>query len=499
MLPFKSIIPIDKNLNTPVYLQVVNTMIMEINNGRLPAGFRLPGSRQMAKSLQLNRKTVSIAYEELMAQGWLEIKPSKGTFISKALPVIRYQAIGDNRKKLLKDFSQCGFPVKTNELLPLSRYNNHNLLEIDEGSPDERLAPIDELYKRCRGIAKSRVGKKLLKYQDVKGELLLRNTLAQYLSETRGLPNNVDSIIITRGSQMAIYMAIQVLVEKGDLIVIGESNYESANDTILNAGARLYRIPVDQQGIDVGALEKVCKKLAIRGVYITPHHHFPTTVTLSAERRIELLKLAEKHQFVIIEDDYDYDFHYASSPILPLASMDQKGLVIYIGAFSKLLAPSIRVGYMVAPISFIDEVSKLRKIIDHQGDPVMERAIAEMIKDGEIQRHLKKSLNIYRKRRDLFCQLLNQEVEQYVDFVAPEGGMVVWVKFVKHINLDKLAIVLKQKHILINTQKEFVKKYNAIRFGFASLDEHEIKEAIEALKTAIELLMLNVEWRMANV
>ena len=148
-------------------------------------------------------------------------------------------------------------------------------------------------------------------------------------------------------------------------------------------------------GIDVEAIEKICRKKKIRAVYITSHHHYPTTVTLIASRRIKLLELSEKYGFIIIEDDYDYDFHYLSSPILPLISADQKGMIIYIGTLSKTIAPAIRTGYIVGPPNLLLELARIRQIMDTQGDPIMELALAEMFTNGEIRRHMKKALNEY--------------------------------------------------------------------------------------------------------
>lgn len=487
MFPFKSIIDIDKSVKSPVYLQIVNSFIREINRGRITSGQKLPGSREMAKLLGLNRKTVIIAYEELMAQGWIEIHSSRGSFVSTELPKVRYKEIEPaSGRKGKPELDACGFSLVPNPNLDTPLYLDHNFLEIDEGSPDERLAPIEDLYRYCKAIAKSKRGGKLLKYHDVQGEYSLRESLSKYLADTRGLNYPPENIFITRGSQMAIYLIFNTLIKQGDHVVVGATNYGAANAVIRDIGAKLLTVPVDEHGIVVHEIEKACKRLKVSAVYITPHHHFPTTVTLSAQRRIGLLRLAEKYGFAILEDDYDYDYHYSSSPILPLASLDQRGLVIYIGAFSKLLAPSIRIGYLVAPTELITELKKLRRIIDRQGDPVMERAMAEMIRDGEIQRHLKKTVKIYKQRRDLFCRLLKAHLGKHVDFKVPEGGMVVWASFGKHINLKVLAKALAKKGILINVQKDFVLPHNAIRFGFASLNEQEIHRSVEILGETVE-------------
>lgn len=284
---------------------------------------------------------------------------------------------------------------------------------------------------------------------------------------------------------MAIYLILSALLQKGDHVLVGESNYPVVNDVIQQLGGEVLTVPVDDKGIDVEAIEELCKKTPFRALYLTPHHHYPTTVTLSAERRIRLLRLAEQYRFAIIEDDYDYDFHYASSPLLPMASLDRHGVVVYIGSFSKLIAPAVRVGYLVAPVRMIDVLAKVRKIVDRQGDFVMERAIAEMIRSGELNRHLKKALKTYRERRDYFCELLEKELGEWVFFRRPDGGMAVWVTFSPHINLETLAQVLIPKGIILNLHENWLAGENGLRMGFASLTKAEMAHGLRVIRETI--------------
>lgn len=489
MYPWKTIIRIDRKLRTSVYLQIVNHLIAEITQGRISPSSKLPATRTLADLLKINRKTVVLAYDELMAQGWIIIKASKGTFVTESLPLIKHKGLrqNDNTKAPSKTF----YPIRKAEAV--MQYKEAKGLAIDGGVPDVRLAPIDLLYKTCRSIANSRHGKNLLKYGDVQGAYVLREALAKYLQETRGLKCKTENIFITRGSQMAIFMVFNLLLQKGDHVIVGETNYQDANRVIENTGAIMQTVPVDSEGIDVGAVALLCKKSKIRAMYVTSHHHYPTTVTLSAERRLHLLHLAEQYKFAIIEDDYDYDFHYAHNSILPLASIDTNGSVIYIGSFTKSLAPALRVGYLVAPENLLNALVRSRKIIDRQGDPILEASIALMLKEGEIQRHVKKSLNIYRNRRDFFCNLLKQELGDFIYFDIPEGGMAIWARFDAKINLELLLDVLKAQKLNILSDQSFVKDLNSIRLGFSQLNENEIIMAVKILKESIFELLLSVK------
>jgi len=273
------------------------------------------------------------------------------------------------------------------------------------------------------------------------------------------------------------------------LIIIGETNYFTANITFEYIGAQLERIPVDEEGLKVDAIEQICQQKKIRAVFVTSHHHHPTTVTLSPQRRIRLLALAEKYRFAIIEDDYDYDYHYANSPALPLASADQNGLVTYIGSFTKNIAPAFRIGYLIAPEYMITAYTQLRRILDRQGDPVLELALAELIQNGVIRRYLKKSLKQYRCRRDLCVQLLQEKLGEYIDFKTPDGGMAIWAKFNQKIDLPQLSQLAIKNDLYLSNGLNYNpprKKLNACRMGFASRNLKEIEESVMLLEKTID-------------
>jgi GntR family transcriptional regulator / MocR family aminotransferase len=267
-------------------------------------------------------------------------------------------------------------------------------------------------------------------------------------------------------------------------MIVGDTNYYYADRCFQNAGMHLVRVKVDESGLDVEAVEKICRRKKIKAVYVTSHHHYPTTVTLTASRRIKLLELSEKFGFIIIEDDYDYDFHYLSSPILPLISADVKGMIVYIGTLSKTIAPAIRTGYVVAPPNLILELSRLRQIIDTQGDPIMEMALAEMFSDGEIRRHMKKALQEYHRRRDFLCDQLSQKLSDTIEFKIPDGGLAIWAKFDKAVPLPPLTEKLKAQGIILsnglihNISPTYL---NSTRIGFAWMNEKEAEKAVALL------------------
>lgn len=486
MLPFKSLIQLDKAAPQPVYGQLSEQLGQLIRAGILSAGQRLPGTRQLADLLDLHRQTVVAAYDDLLAQGWLESRPGSGTYVAAHLPDIRPQVLPTQTAPV--EGRETGFRFNRSPELVRAVLHSPSGLRFDDGFPDARLAPLDELSRAYRSYFKWGNPQAHVGYGDVKGHPLLREELSKHLNETRGLRTTPDNLLITRGSIMGMYLASQVLLRPGDAVVTGETTWAGATMNIRKAGATLLTVPVDQHGMDIDVLAQVCEKQAIRMVYVTPHHHYPTTVTLRADRRVRLLQLAEQYGFAVLEDDYDYDYHYLSRPILPLASADRRGMVVYVGSLTKSVAPAFRVGYVVAPTELIDELARLRRIIDRQGDAVLEYAIGQLFKTGEMKRHFRKSLRTYHARRDFVCDLLRADLSQVIQFQNPDGGMAVWARFDPSIDMASLAERAMRAGLYLspglvhNPAGEFL---NCTRLGFASSTENELEQAVAVLKRVI--------------
>ncbi|UGU16778.1 PLP-dependent aminotransferase family protein [Sinomicrobium kalidii] len=484
----QELITIAPGADTPIYLQITNAFIRNIRSGHLRKGLKLPGSRKVAGLLKVNRMTVVAAYEELQVQGWIEKIPKKGTFVKKELPLLSPERIAENEeiysipKRTHFRFDEARiFPI------PSSGFPPEGKLVFNDGFPDLRLTPMEALLRNMRSLSRRTVHKKYFMYGGSQGTRFLRETLSEYLSDTRGLPVTQENIQITKGAQMGIYLAASILLKPGDDIIVGEPGFTGAEFAFRRLNANINRVPVDHEGIDVDAVEHLCKTKKIRFVYVIPHHHHPTTVTLTPERRMKLLELALTHKFAILEDDYDYDFHYASKPMMPIASLDRNGSVIYIGTLTKTLAPAIRIGFMIAPENFIRAATHLRKSIDVQGDSLVENAIAELYREGTVTRHIKKSVKLYRERREHLCQLLNEELGNSVSFKVPDGGMAVWTTF-RNTDLAVISQKAYKEGLVIPDGREYdtpAKKYNAVRLGFASLDFREQEQAVAILKELI--------------
>ena len=485
MHPLFSSLTIDKALTIPVYFQLTEKLMNAIKEGLLQPGTQLPGTRQLAEILVIHRKTVIRAYDDLLAQGWLESKTGSGTFVAGHLPVVQPRRIDLSTNAFVTPLANAGYSFDAPLHLERQFIKSTARYHLDDGFPDPRLAPLTELSRACRtqlltGNAYDRLG-----YDDPQGSPRLRDELVNHFRDTRGMNVTSSNILITRGTTMGLYLSVTGLIKPADLVVVGAPGWSSAEITFNQAGALVLQVGTDDYGIRTDELEQLCQKYTVRMIYITSHHHYPTTVSLRAERRIHLLKLSVTYGFIIFEDDYDYDFHYLNKPLSPLASADQAGMVLYCGSFTKAISPAFRVGYLVGSANVIAHLAKLRRIIDRQGDTMLDNAVAELLHNGIIQRHLRKSVRVYRERRDIFCKLLESELGNWLNFRLPEGGMAVWTTFDSAVDLVKLSHLAFAKGLCFADGHDYrspLHQANATRLGFASSTPEELGQCIEILK-----------------
>ena len=482
-IPYRSFIHIDRESVTAIYLQIANQFIQAIASGYLKAGTKILGSRSLSILLQVHRNTITAAYEELFAQGWLEVKPNKGSFIASVLPEVKFKKIDFKKYP-----TQTGFTFKKSILLDNPFELSSCDFAFNDGSPDIRLTQIDDLSRIYSSNLKRKSNRAKMGYNQ-EGSEYFKEQLTHYLQLSRGLQISKDNLLITRSVEMSLYIISEILLEKNDLVVVGELSYFSANMIFQKSGSKIMTIPVDSEGIDTKALAEICATKTIRMLYLTPHQHYPTTVSLSAQRRMEVLQLAKQYGFIILEDDHTYDFQYDKQPLMPLASNDQDGMVIYVGSFGQSLAPGFRTGFIVAPSNLMMEMRKHLGIIDRQGDILMELALGEMIEEGAIHRHLKKSLKIYRERRDYLATLLNSLLADDVEFELPSGGLAIWTQWKQSINLMKLNQLAYKNNLFIpRTSLYQMKDLTAMRIGFGHLNFDEMQKAILILKKSLNEL-----------
>lgn len=473
---------IDPARDVPIYMQIIQALIRDIERGRLTSGTYLPSSRELAQILGVNRKTVVIAYEDLIAQGWLASDGTRGTMVATTLPdpVKRQHSETEaTMSNAIIDYRFASPPER-----PLALPSGPGL-KLDEGTPDGRLFPAELLARAYRAAAHRASRENGFQYRDPRGSSLLRASIATMLKSQRGLPVAAENICITRGSQNGIFLAAQVLVNPGDSVIVEAVTYEPAIAAFRALGANILAVGLDEDGIDIDAVERACRRNAVRALFLTPHHQFPTTVSLRPERRLRLLELARQFGFAIIEDDYDHEFHFESQPLLPMAGYGP-GHVIYVGSMSKLLLPALRIGYVAAPPQVIDAIAHMVSLTDGMGNTLTEDAAAELIESGELRRHARKVRQVYAKRREGFAAEIDRTLGDIADYRMPDGGLAFWLRF-HDTDLDQMEERAAAMGLRFASSRSFMASPDAprgLRVGFASLNQHEARTALTALRKA---------------
>lgn len=486
----KQLIDFKKSSTQPIYIQVAQQIINAIQRGYVSKGVVLPGTRVLSQILNIHRKTAVAIYDELVSQGWVEIIPNKGTYVLE--PEQTTATIKGTTQHIdnVYDYSKTtGFPFQTSFNLSTTKQVTIAKYQITHGTPDLRLHPVHQFSRWYSAVMKR---KSVIKKWNETSQLsysVYETQLCNYLNATRGFHIKQNNLLSTRSTEMSLYIVSQLLIKQHDIILVGHLSNYASNMIFQQAGANIKTIPVDQNGLDIDYIKNHFIKGSIRCVYVCAHRHYPTTVTLSAERRLKLLELAKIYQFAIIEDDYDYDFQYEGSAMLPMATADASGMVIYLGKLGQSLFPSFQTGFVVAPENLISEAKNYLQLLDKQGDIIQEQMLSELISEGEISRLIKKNIVIYKQRREFLSTSLKSHFKESITWQLPSGGLAIWLQFKVKISLVKLAEAAEKKDLYLPKTTLYQDKNTcAIRFGFGHLNEGEIEIAVKKLKSAYDAI-----------
>lgn len=448
-----------------------------IRKGQLRPGDVLPSTRDLGRKFQMHRHTVMSAIGELQAEGWITAHAKRFYQVNSILPSKFLQP----RKMLNRAISvdkisfSFGRLAQTPDYVPSSKYK----YAFPSGFPDLRLFPMRE-FKSCLYDALRSPG--VLTYASPAGHERLIEQIQDYLRRVRAVDNR--SIVVTNGSQEALFLLAQLLIKPGDIVAVEALGYPPAIEALRFAGAKLLPISVDLHGLDVEELDKFSKKHKIKAVYTTPLHQYPTTVSLTAVRRLQLYEVAVKNRILILEDDYDHEFHYTNQPVSPLASFDPASIVLYISTFSKVLFPSARIGFAAIPPTIAHEMSKLKRISSRQNETILQDAIARWMQQGEFEKHLRKMRRIYDERRLKMLADLREHQTRHpeISWTAPSGGMALWLETKR--NSFILSERAAKKGVLVNAEARFrvdAKAGTHLRLGFSGQTPQENSRGLEEL------------------
>lgn len=482
--------------NQPKYLQIANAIRHAIRAGQLKSGETLPSVRIMSEGLGVNRHTCMKALAELVAEGWLEAMERVGYKVVSDLPIessLKLNAVSNstsshsneanalNGTSSVKPFSFR--LVKKGSKLPAYPASSFEF-NFSGGQPDMSLFPYHEFKSHMSDVL-SRPQISQLGYGDSAGLPLLREQVGTYLRRVRAITDR--EIVITNGSQEALFIVAQLLLTTGDCVAVEALGYPPAWSAFKSTGAELVGIEQDEFGIIPDDLEKKIGQNQIRLLYLTPLHQYPTTVTLSVKRRMQIYQLAAKHHIPIIEDDYDHEFHFKCQPLAPMASDDPHGLVIYLSTFSKIMFPSARIGMMAVSPQLAQAIAEYRLLINHKGNVLMQEALARWMQEGGFERHLRRVTRSYLQRRDNAVAKIAEL--RLFEFEIPDGGMALWLKLPK-ATAENFAEQCRNSDIYLQHESDFRlesadDENQYIRLGFAGMNEAKFNEGLAKLVTIL--------------
>ncbi|MBL4763889.1 MAG: PLP-dependent aminotransferase family protein [Colwellia sp.] len=484
------------------YLAIADALRKAIKAGQVAPTEGLPSARKLAQQLLVNRHTVMAALAELVAQGWVEARERSGYRVVAHLPIQSSRVI--NKVQQTQQSFKWKFRVKQNLAVTPKIKASEYPYNFSGGQPDIRKFPFDE-FKSHFAQACQRPKIDNLSYGDSRGEADLIEEISTYLRRVRSITDK--ELMICNGSQEALYMISQLLLQPGDKVAVEQLGYPPAWAAFERTGAQLIAIKQDERGIIPAHLAQVFAQGKVKLLYLTPLHQYPTTVSLDISRRMQIYQLAVQYGVAIVEDDYDHEFHYDSQPIAPMAADDPAGLVIYISTFSKLMFGGARIGYVVASNTLIERLAAYKMLMNHKCNVLVQQSVAKWMQQGGFEGHLRRMTRLYHKRRDFMVLQLKSYQEQGlpIHFEIPAGGMAIW------LDMGKSIVGLKEKllakRVYLQTEVEFNirkklsdddlsdlelsdknlldKEYRFIRLGFAAMNEVEVTEGLAIIMATL--------------
>ncbi|WNG49660.1 PLP-dependent aminotransferase family protein [Archangium minus] len=457
--------------------QIYRGIRAAILDGRLRPGDRLPPTRELAVRLDVSRNTIAVAYEWLTAEGLLAGRAGVGSFVQ-----------GEVRTTGVRKVSSPGRPLKLREFwreLPgSSEPRTPVAYEFRVGIPDARLFPF-ETWRRL--VARQlRAATQTADDGEPAGHPALRASVARHVFLARGVRATADEVLITQGAQQALDLIGRVLIEPGACVAVEEPGYPPARLLFQSLGARVVGVPVDAEGLDVSALPHDA-----RLVYVTPSHQFPLGVAMSPSRRNALLAWAEQRNAVVIEDDYDSEFRFGGRPLETLHGLDRSGRVVYVGSFSKVMLPGLRLGFLVAPPSLFAALRMAKSVADGYSQWPVQAALARFIDEGHLARHIRKMRREYESRHERIVEALTRHFSPWLEPVPSRVGLHVSAVFNRSSTRWEQDVVAQAREAGVGVQSlsEYCAERSAqhgLILGYGAMATNRIDEGLRRLRASFE-------------
>lgn len=474
----------------PLYARIQRGIRQLILDGVLDVGKPLPASRALAKSLDVSRDTVESAYSQLHAEGFIERRVGRGSFVSERAK--RLPGRGTARRK-----EAC------QEALRLSQ-RGHTMFQsgglrdflaprpFAPGVPETRNFPLQTWERLERQVFKE-YGTRALTHSDPQGLEPLRRAIADYVNLERGAHATPERVLVLTSSQQAMTLCANVLLDSGDQIFIEDPVYQGARKAFDAAGLECVPVPLDANGMLVEYLNQAAKisRDSAKAVFLTPSHQFPTGATLALDRRLAVIEWARQHRSWIIEDDYDSEFHYDGKPTACVQGLDPHERTIYVGTFTKSLFPGLRIGYMVLPPSLVAPMTVARTLLDGHSAPIPQLTLARFIEGGHFGAHVRTMRVVYAERRHVLARLVRQHLSDFVEPRVPAGGMQMPCLFIRDIPERVAVDTARRAGIELLGLTEFYASHRhkaGFLMGFAAYAPHELEVAVRKLAHVLRAL-----------
>jgi GntR family transcriptional regulator / MocR family aminotransferase len=478
---------IDRGSDKPLYRQVYESYRDAILERRLRAGDRLPSTRSLAVELGISRLPVLNAFEQLLAEGYCESRTGSGTYVAAALPI---EAPPSGTTPVSGSESARPGPRTVSRSLALRLgpprwVGGHGPFHV--GRP-----ALEHFPFRVWSSLVSRHARQLdvsqLRYASAAGARTFREAVARYLRTARGVQCSPEQIMATSGSQQALELVARVLLDPGSPVWIEEPSYWGARHALHIAGARLVPVPVDEEGLDVAAGIARCPQP--RAVFVTPSHQFPLGATMSASRRLQLLDCARHAGAWLIEDDYNSEYRYEVQPVAALQGLDRDARVIYIGTFSKVLAPALRVGYLVLPPDLVESFATARWSMDVCPPPFFLSVLADFLDQGHFARHVRRTRQIYRDRRSALVAALREQDAGALEVLGVQAGTHLVATLppgVNDVEVCERAAALGMNVMPLSSCYLGKPDRQGLVLGYGGVAVEEIPEAVSRLRGALRV------------
>ncbi|MGE5463023.1 MAG: PLP-dependent aminotransferase family protein [Syntrophothermus sp.] len=485
-------IPLDRQSTTPLYQQIKTYLRQGILSGSLAADTRLPASRQLAQDLGVNRITVENAYAELEAEGLILSKLGSGTYVLSPDPLLSFPGKDAQAPwPLWQQNLQVRETITSNRLPKPHPARSSQLISFASGIGDANMFPAEE-FRRVLQTVMRRDGFDALDYGERNGYGPLRESITHILA-SQGLNTRPENILITAGSQQALSLVSQLLLNPGDVILVESPTYAGALELFRALGFKVVGVAVDGQGMQVDGLEKLLQQHHPRLIYTIPNFHNPTGTCLNGARRRQLLVLADRYNIPILEDDFVGDLRYEGRAQPALKALDPGGRVIYVSTFSKMLMPGLRVGFLVAEGPIYDHLVDFKRVNELATSNLVQHALEAYVTVGRYQAHLHRSCQIFRKRRDVMLAAIQRYMPASVQYDIPQGGLFIWLSLASDLSSEELLPIAWEAGVDFAPGSPFfpdeMKSSPWLRLNFVAQAPGEIEEGIKRLSKAIKRLV----------